>query len=131
MTQQFITDVESIIEVTEQAKGFWDAQGLDLHIAVKSDGIIAVSTKHWARVHYITTDITIDQIWLKIEMICRDIGRTLIRSKNGPYVYINKLNLVQTQHIFDLFKKTFGNNITRVWEFDWEIENAVVPVDTA
>lgn len=124
---EYITDIQNVIAVAEQAKGFWDAQGLDMHIAVKQDSRLAVSTKHWMRVHYIDTGLLPSQIWEKLNEVCKAIGRKLIKSTNGPYVYINKLNVKQTQHIFDLLKKTFGTNITRVWEVSWDIDDAFLP----
>lgn len=126
-----IADIIKIVQELEKVKGYYDDAGLDMHIAVVPHGDntsqVVVSTKHWSRVHYITTSSTTTQCWDTLLNISKQIGRTLIKSKKGRYVYINKLNLEQTQSIFDLFKDEFGNNIDRVWEFSWDIDNSVLP----
>ena len=147
----YINTIENVIEQGEKLKGYWDETGLDMHIAVKKDGRIAVSTKHWSRVHYIRTQYNSgsdsgngngngsgsgscgdssggsDVIWEKLSIISKNIGRTLIKSKKGDYVYINKLNKKQTQKIFDRFKEMFGDDVIKVWEFSWDIDDAVLP----
>lgn len=125
-----IENIENIekIEVAEQSKSFWDAQGLDTDIAVRRDSQLVLATRHWATHHYIDTQLSPTEIWKHIETICKHIGRNFTPSQNGPYVYINNLNVSQTQDLFNLFTKTFGgNNITRVWELSWEIDDAVLP----
>ena len=122
---QYIDTIESIIEQAEKLKGYWDETGLDMHIAVKMNGVIAVSTKHWSRVHYLRTKCTFNVIWEKLnDIMSTSIGRTLIKSKKGNYVYINKLNSQQTQNVFDHFKNVFGNDVTKVWEYSWKIDDA-------
>ena len=112
----FITDIVDIVDDTEKLKGYWDESGLDLHIAIKKNGTIAVSTKHWIRVHQIQTGLTNKEILVKLGVLSIQIGRKLIKSKKGSYLYINKLNLDQTQKIFNLFEKIFGGNIIKVWQ---------------
>ena len=125
---KIVSDIIEIIEEAEKLKGFWDDTGLDMHIAVKKDHRIAISTKHWVRVHYITTNQSTDEMWKSVGKISKNIGRTLIKSPNGPYVYINKLSEIQTEQIFEKFKEYFGvKNVVRVWEIHWEIDDAVLP----
>ena len=121
MTTELVSEIEKL-------KGYWDETGLDMHIAVKKNGYVAVSTKHWSRTHYIITEgLETDDIWLIIEEISKDIGRSLIKSDKGPYVYINKLNVKQTQEIFNKFKEKLGDNIDRRIEWSWKIDDAVLP----
>ncbi len=130
MAAEIVSDIIEIIEEAEKLKGFWDDTGLDMHIAVKKDHKIAVSTKHWVRVHYIRTaaESYIEEIWKSVREIASDIGRTLVKSSNGPYVFINKLSETQTERVFDKFKDRFGKeNVQRVWELHWEIDDAVLP----
>ena len=119
-TIDFASEVEKI-------KGYWDDKGLDFHIAVKQDGRLAVSTKHWSRVHYIVTDKSPEEIWDAIKKVAAKISRNLVRSKLGPYVFIPKLNIEQSQHVFDFFKQELGYNILRKWEFSWDIDDAILP----
>lgn len=117
-----------LVDQLEQAKEFWDQTGLDMHIAVKKDGRLAVSTKHWSRVHYIRTGKTTEALWDVVQSVGRTIGRSLVRSEQGPYVYIPKLNVDQTQAVFDLFKDELGHeNVERVLSWSWKIEDAVLP----
>jgi len=127
-----ISDIIQIVEELEKLKGYYDDTGLDMHIAVvpltsAPGSNVVVSTKHWARVHYIRTKITPEMCWDKLIEISSEIGRTLIKSKKGKYVYINKLNLDQTQSVFDIFKDNFGKDITRAWERSWKIDDSVLP----
>jgi hypothetical protein len=116
-----------LVENGEKLKGYWDETGLDMHIAVKSDGRLAVSTKHWGRVHYICTDKTPDELWVIVRQIAEEIGRSLIKSQQGPYVYIPKLNVNQTQSVFNKFKDQLGyDNVERILEWSWNISDAVV-----
>lgn len=126
---EFIVIAIEVAEQAEKLKGYWDDTGLDMHIAVKICGTIAVSTKHWTRVHYITPTPTntVQEIWKNLGTVSDDIGRKFIRSEKGPYVYINKLNEDQTQAVFDKLKEKFGNNVKRVWELSWDIDDAVLP----
>jgi hypothetical protein len=130
---EYITVLLSIIKEAEKAKGYWDDAGLDMHIAVKKGfndmGVIAVSTKHWGRVHYLQTTLTdTNKIWNDLGIIAGEIGRTYIKSAKGTYVYLNNLNLHQTQSVFDKFKEKFGNNIKRGFPgFGWDIDSAVLP----
>lgn len=121
-----IIEAIEIAEELEKVRGYWDDKGLDMHIAVKADGRLAVSTKHWVRVHYIKTYKTPEELWKILSKVATAIGRSLVRSKYGPYVYIPKLSIEHTQHIFDMFKKDLGHNIDRVYEFSWDIDDAVI-----
>ena len=128
----YITDIRAICETVEHLKGFWDESGLDMHIAVKkgryNTTTIAVDTKHWSRKHYIRTLYTVSKVWEMLSDISEEIGRKYIRSCRGPYVYIHKLNEDQTQSIFNIFKREFGDDITRAWELRWDISDATLPV---
>ena len=129
----YISDITKIVTKLEKLKGYYDETGLDMHIAVvaltNNNAHVVVSTKHWTRVHYIKTHRSADECWDILFKISKKIGRTLIRSKKGRYIYINKLSLQQTQNIFDIFKSEFGVDISRVWELDWEIDNSVMPLE--
>lgn len=125
-----LSDINSIIQQAEQMKGYWDETGLDMHIAVKANKQVAISTKHWGRVHYIQTKLEPYQIWLKLDEISKIVGRKLIRSTQGPYVYINKLNEHQTKSIFDKLCAALGctsNDVTRNWQYSWKIKDAILP----
>lgn len=132
---QYIQHIEHIFEGAEKLKGYWDDCGLDFHIAVvkitnSSKSIknhIVVSTKHWCRVHYIHSKFSSCDVWKHLFQISDEIGRKFIKSTKGDYVYIHKLNLEQTQSIFDLFKKHFGNKIHRAWELKWDINGSCLP----
>lgn len=128
-------NVLEIYDQLEKANEYWDEAGLDMHIAVipfSTDYLnhktkIAISTKHWARGYYINSSLSIQEVWLLIYQISQTIGRSLIKSKLGPYVYINKLNCEQTQAVIDLFKEKIGNDVYRAWEIKWDIEGAELP----
>lgn len=120
-----ITIASELVTEIEKLKGYWDESGLDMHIAVKKNGMLAVSTKHWSRVHYIVTDKQPDELWTVVIKVANDVGRSLIKSEKGPYVYINKLNVKQTQNIFDKFKILLGDNIERHLQISWNIDDAV------
>lgn len=126
-----ISDILQIIEKLEKIKGYYDDTGLDMHIAVvaltNNNTHVVVSTKHWTRVHYIKTNKNSDECWNILFKISNKIGRTLIKSTRGKYVYINKLNVDQTQNIVEILKDEFGNNIDRIWELNWDIDNSVLP----
>lgn len=80
-----IVELMFIVEEAEKLKGYWDEKGLDMHIAVKTNNQIAVSSKHWARVYYIATyNLDTTKIWVKIGEIMKEFGRKLIKSKKGP-----------------------------------------------
>jgi hypothetical protein len=136
---------ELIVEGAEQLSHYWDAKGLDMHIAVKqptnendtnkSKSVIAVSTKHWSRVHYINpqSSFTPENAWDALAALAQKIGRTLVISQKGPYVYIPKLSAAQTQNVFNYLKQEISNitgddvKVTRVWEMSWDIDDAVPP----
>ena len=122
-----ITMTAELVSEIEKLKGYWDESGLDMHIAVKKNGMLAVSTKHWSRVHYIVTDKNTDKLWKIVKDIAKDIGRSLIKSEKGPYVYISKLNVNQTQAVFDKFKQVLGDNVERHIQWSWNIKDAVLP----
>ena len=125
----YIADIEMIVDTVEKIKGFWDETGLDMHIAVLRDQTISISTKHWYRVHYIKT-VNLDDPWDKVlKQISEKYGRKLIRSTKGKYVYIHKLNEIQTKEIFNEIvniceKNKWLNNIERHWELSWDIDDA-------
>ena len=126
----YIAMVETADEGVMAAKKYWDESGLDMHIAVKNSGYIAVKTKHWGRIHYIITYDKPEELWKALEKVSIIIERKLIKSKNGPYVYLHKLNEDQTQAVFDQLKKVLKvgeENIERHIEWDWDISNAVLP----
>lgn len=125
-----ITDITAIIDEAEKLKGYWDDTGLDMHIAVKANKQFAVSTKHWTRVHYVQTTLEPKEVWSKIFEVSNVVGRKLIRSTKGPYVYINKLNESQTKSIFDKFVSVLGctnNDVTRNLQYTWSIKDAILP----
>lgn len=126
-----IVTLSEINVETEHIKGYYDEQGLDMNIAVveltSTQSSVVVSTKHWSTFHYITTDQSPEDCWKTLFEISTQIGRTLIKSAKGKYVYIHKLNLTQTQSIFDILKNRFGNNITKAWEMKWDIRDSVMP----
>ncbi len=112
----------------EKLKGYWDETGLDMHIAVTTDNKVIVSTKHWVRKHYIQTQMDPNILWERLGEVCNRIGRKLIRSEKGPYVYIDNLNIKQTQEVFNIIVEVLGvDTIDRVWELSWDIQNAVLP----
>jgi len=128
--QLVLTTAETVIEALEQAKGYWDETGLDMHIAVKANKQVAVSTKHWARVHYIQTKLSPEDMWKRLAMVSNMVGRKLIRSEKGPYVYINKLNESQTKSIFDKIVSALECNngdVTRNLQYSWNIKDAILP----
>ena len=123
-----IIEAVALVEELEKVKQFWDEKGLDMHIAVKADGRLAVSTKHWGRVHYIRSDKNPEALWSIVDDVARSVGRSLILSVQGPYVYIPKLNVGQTQEIFNRFKNLLDhNNVERHFQRSWSIEDAVLP----
>lgn len=126
-----VAAIGTIVQVAselEAARGYWDESGLDMHIAIKQDGRVAVSSKHWARTHYIRTrGKTVQQLWQALRDVATRIGRSLVRSKYGPYVYVPKLNVAQTQDVFDRLKQELDcHDIEREWEFSWRIDDAVI-----
>ena len=123
-----IITLSQVVAEAEKLKGYYDETGLDMHIAVKKNGRLAVSTKHWGRVHYIVTDKDPKEIWTSVKEVASDIGRNLIKSEKGPYVYINKLSVTQTQEVFDKFKEKLGDNIERHFQFSWKIDDAVLDI---
>lgn len=133
---KYIQNLEEIVDTFEKLKGYWDNTGLDLHIAVvelpmstldNAKTHVVVSTKHWSRVHYINVNQTSKQVWKHLHQISEEIGRKFIKSTKGKYVYINKLNIEQTQNIFNIFKQHFGTNIVRAWEMRWDINGSTFP----
>lgn len=138
----YIQDIQQVVETMEKVKGFWDETGLDMHIAVirspngSASDTIAVSTKHWFRVHYIHTKNLGPNneynAWDDVlKVISEMIGRKLIRSEKGDYVYINKLSKKQTQKVFDsivtqLKLLNFFVEIERHFESSWEIDGSYV-----
>lgn len=128
--QNIIVEITEIVEEGEKIKGYWDDTGLDMHIAVKENGSMVISTKHWFRVHYIDTSLDSDETWNRLRGVAENIGRKLIKSQKGQYVYIHKLNETQTKDIFDQIVTGLDcdrNDISRVWEMSWDISDAVVP----
>ncbi len=102
-----------------------------MYIAVKRSGKITISTKYWFRVNYIIPDFLVepDEIWEKIlKPVAGEIGRTYIRSEEGNYVYLHKLNKQQTQDVFDKILSKISNlQIERHWEYTWDATDAVLP----
>jgi len=127
MASLLILEGIELISNAEKLKDFWDEKGLDMHIAVKLDGRVAVSTKHWVRTHYINTHLRTPEIWVEIQEVMEKVGRSLIKSKLGTYVFVPKLNIESTQRIFDEFKKRLGYDISREWGLSWDIDDAVLP----
>ena len=131
----YIIMLQEVVTVAEQAKGYWDESGLDMHIAVKKRGQIAVSTKHWGRVHYIVPEKSVqpNDLWDNVlGPVSEEIGRKLVRSEQGDYVYIHKLSLDQTQSVFDKIKEKMALlvgdlEIERHLEWSWDISDAVLP----
>ena len=130
----FITTAELVSEGIEQLSEYWDAKGLDMHIAVKEGGTIAVSSKHWTRVHYVESQLKDEcAAWDVLAGISETIGRTLVLSTKGPYVYIPKLSAAQTQAVFNhirqaIHKATGGKTkVTRRWQLSWKIDDAILP----
>jgi hypothetical protein len=126
----YIVILKEVVSAAEQVKGYWDESGLDMHIAVKKSGQIVVSTKHWGRVHYLIPKdkISPDDLWNILGEVSDDVGRKLIKSEKGPYVYIHKLNINQTQHIFDTIKRKIVNfTIERHLEWSWDISDVILP----
>lgn len=126
-----VAAIGTIVQVAselEAARGYWDENGLDMHIAIKRDGQVAVSTKHWARTHYIRTrDKSVEQLWQALRVVAAAVGRSLVRSKYGPYVFVPKLNVAQTQDVFDRLKQELDcYDVEREWEFTWSIDDAVI-----
>jgi hypothetical protein len=124
---EFIVLLPEIIEQAEKAKGYWDETGLDMHIAVNCDGRIAVSTKHWVRVHYVVTNYSAHILWNMLGDVSKEIGRKLIRSEKGPYVYMHKLNKEQTQEVFDKIVARTKGKVERHMEWSWDISDAFIP----
>ena len=122
-----IINAVEIIESTEKLKGYWDDKGLDMHMAVKDSKQIVVSTKHWVRVHYIISNKDTDELWKLIRTVATQVGRSLIRSNQGPYVYIHKLNAGQTQDIFNKLRRVIGGRVRRKYQLSWNIDDAIVP----
>jgi hypothetical protein len=125
---EFIAELPELIEDAEKLKGYWDETGLDMHIAAKCDGKIVVSTKHWTRVHYIVTSYSAFLLWKGLGDVSQDIGRKLIRSKKGDYVYIHKLSNKQTLDVFNKIVDRFDGKIERHLEWSWDISDAFIPV---
>ncbi len=127
MASLIIIEAIEIVEDLEKVKGYWDDKGLDMHIAIKQNGWIAVSTKHWGRVHYLKTNKEPLQLWKHIKDVALEVGRSLIKSKQGPYVYISKLGVEQTQNVFNIIRSTIGTHtISRKFQFSWDIDDAVL-----
>lgn len=128
----YIQNIQDVVTALEKVKGFWDETGLDMHIAVLENNTIAVSTKHWLRVHYIVTK-NLDNAWENVlKVVSELIGRKLIRSEKGDYVYVNKLSKNQTQKVFDAIVAQcklhdWYKRIERHWEASWKIETAYLP----
>ena len=118
-----------LMDEAEMLKGYWDDTGLEMYIAVKNNKMVAISTKHWWRVNYISTELEPNEIWNHLKEISEEVGRKLIKPDEGDYVYIHMLNKTQTKDIFDkiVSKLNCNNtNISRVWERSWEIDDAVL-----
>lgn len=129
--EKYISNLIEINEKHEKIKGFWDDFGHDMHIAVvpsHTNYHIILSTEHWIKSHHINTNRHANQIWDTLKIISQEIGRTYIISEKGKYMYINKLNLDQITEIYNIFKNHFGNDIIKVWEIPWNIENSILPI---
>ena len=135
---EYIAIAEKVVEGVEQLSMYWDAKGLDMHIAVRegspsTGAVIVVSTKHWTRVHYVNTGMGVDGAWDGLTSMAKTISRTLVISTKGPYVYIPKLSAAQTQNVFNHIVHEVDEvtdhevTVTRVWEMSWEIDDAVAP----
>ena len=133
-----VIEAIEFVEEMEKVKGYWDDKGLDMHIAVKKSkfcdngdrkrgAVIAVSTKHWARVHYLYTQKTAKELWANLAGVAGDVGRSLVKGAYGPYVYIPKLSVNQTQDIFNRIRACVGSHdIKRKFQFSWKIDDAVL-----
>lgn len=127
MAAVIIIEAIEIIEDLEKVKGYWDEKGLDMHIAVKENGWIAVSTKHWGRVHYLKTNDKPYDLWQTLKQVAQEVGRSLVKSVQGPYVFIPKLGKEQTQNVFNIIRSKLGQHkIERKFEFSWDIDDAVL-----
>lgn len=127
LTAGLIIEAVSLIGEAEKLRDYWDDNGFDFHLAVKQDGRVAVSTKHWGRVHYIVTELDVESLWDKVMSVAESCGRSLVKSSQGTYVYIPKLNKEQAQRFFDKMKVALGYKIERKFEFEWSIDDAVLP----
>ena len=130
----FIATAELVSEGIEQLSEYWDAKGLDMHIAVKEGGTIAVSSKHWTRVHYVESQLKDEcAAWEILATVSEKISRTLVLSSKGPYVYIPKLSAAQTQAVFNHLRKVIHeatgekSKVTRRWQLNWKIHDAILP----
>jgi hypothetical protein len=126
-----IIEAIEMVEEMEKVKGYWDDKGLDMHIAVKlnKDGqsIIVVNTKHWIRLHYLYSEKNPSDIWSDLKIIANNIGRSLVKGAYGPYVYIPKLSVKQTQDIFNKIRGQIGKHrIKRKFQFSWNIDDALL-----
>lgn len=127
-----VNTLEELKKDYEMIKGFWDSTGLALYLAVKQNGSIGVSTKHWTDVMYIQTqNCTTLQLWQILGKVTDNIGRTMVRSERGSYVYIPNLNEQQTEEVYNkIVSELQSENIVfdEVYkmEWEWDVADAVL-----
>lgn len=127
-----VNSIEELEKDYEMAKGFWDSLGFSLYIAVKSNGSIGFSTKHWEHSIYIETEkCTPYKLWEIIGKVANSISRTLVRDNRGSYVYIPNLNETQTEDIFEkivaelqLENIVYDEQLKLEWA--WDVTDAVL-----
>ena len=119
-----------IIESQEKVKGVWDSNGKYMNIAVKTNNTIAIYTPYWPQVHYIPSSSDTQGIWKSLGQLSDKIGRKLVKSNKGRYVYIDHLNTFQIQDIVAMLLKIINTqscDIVKVWELQWDISDATLP----
>ena len=129
---KIVNTLQEIEKDYEIAKGFWDAQGLALYLAVKRNGSVGISTKHWTDVVYLETqNSSPHELWLILGKVTDAIGRTMVRAERGSFVYIPNLNEEQTEEVYNKIvtelqsqKIIFDENLKMEWE--WEVDDAVL-----
>ena len=123
-----VDDVNLLDQATEKLQGFWDDTGSDMNIAIKGNGKIAISSGQLLRVSYLTPRMekTPAELWQVLHQVSEEIGRTLVKSQQGPYVFIPKLGKHDTRRIFRKLKRALHADVIRKLEESWDVEDAVL-----
>ena len=111
--EKLIPEILAVTAELQQLEKYYDEYGMCMSFAVLTNNCIAVSSKHWLRNSYI--EIKKDELpwpdtgerltyglWDIIIQVAKNMSRVLERDEGETkFVYISKLNRVQTASAFD------------------------------
>ncbi len=111
--EKLIPELLTVAAELQQLEKYYDEYGMCISFAVLTNNCIAVSSKHWLRNSYIeikkdqlpwpdTNEKLVYGLWDIIIRVAQNISRVLERDEGeNKFVYISKLNRVQTNAVYD------------------------------